>query len=59
LLGKPEGKTPLGRSRRRSVDNIKLDLLDISWGGGDWIGLAQYMEMWRAIMNAAMKLRVP
>jgi hypothetical protein len=41
LLGKPEGKRPLGRPRRRCVHNIKMDLLEIGWGGVDWIGLAQ------------------
>jgi hypothetical protein len=41
LVGKPEGKRPLGRSRRRWVDNIKMDLLEIGWGGVDWIGQAQ------------------
>jgi hypothetical protein len=41
LVGKPEGKRPLGRPRRRWVDNIKMDLLEISWGCVDWIGLAQ------------------
>jgi hypothetical protein len=41
LVGKPEGKRPLGRPRRRWVDNIKIDLLEIGWGDVDWIGLAQ------------------
>jgi hypothetical protein len=48
LAGKPEGKRPLGRPRRRWVDNIKMDLLEIGWGGVDWIGLAQDRDKWRA-----------
>jgi hypothetical protein len=59
LWGKPEGKRPLGRPRRRRVDNIKMDLLEIGWGGVDWIGLAQERDKWRALMNAVMNLRVP
>jgi hypothetical protein len=59
LVGKPEGKRPLGRARRRLVDNIKMDLLEIGWGGVDWIGLAQDRGKWRAIVNAVMNLRVP
>jgi hypothetical protein len=59
LVGKPEGKRPLGRPRRRWVDNIKIDLLEIGWGGVDWIGLPQDREKWRALVNAVMKLRVP
>jgi hypothetical protein len=53
LVGKPERKRPLGRPRCRWVDNIKMDLLEIGWGGVDWIGLAQDR------MNAVMNLRVP
>jgi hypothetical protein len=59
LVGKPEGKRPLGRRRRRWVDNIKMDLLEIGRGGVDWIGLAQDRDKWRALVNAAMNLRVP
>jgi hypothetical protein len=59
LVGKPEGKRPLGRSRRRWVDNIIMDLLEIGWGGVDWIGLAQDRNKWRALMNVVMNLRVP
>jgi hypothetical protein len=58
-VGKPEGKTPLGRPRRRRVDNIKMDLLEIGWGGVDWIGLSRDRDKWRALVNAVMKLRVP
>jgi hypothetical protein len=59
VLGKPEGKRPFGRPRSRWVDNIKMDLLEIGWGGVDWIGLAQDRDKWRALVNAVMKLRVP
>jgi hypothetical protein len=58
LVGKPEGKRPLERPRRRWVDNIKIKLLEIGWGGVDWIGLAQDRDKWRALVNAVMKLRV-
>jgi hypothetical protein len=58
-VGKPEGERPLGRTRRRRVDNIKMDLLEIGWGGVDWIGLAQDRDKWRALVNAVMNLRVP
>jgi hypothetical protein len=58
LVGKPEGKRPLGRSRRRWVDNIKMDLLEIGWGGVDCIGVAQDRDKWRALVNAVMNLRV-
>jgi hypothetical protein len=59
LLGKPEGKRPLGRPRRKWVDNIKMDLSKIGWDGKDWIELAQDMDRWRALVNTAMNLRVP
>jgi hypothetical protein len=59
LVGKPEGKGPLGRPRRRWMDNIKMDLLEIGWGGVDWIALAQDRDKWRALVNAVMNLRVP
>jgi hypothetical protein len=59
LVGKPEGKRPLGRSRRRCVDNIRMDLVEVGWGDVDWIGLAQDRDRWRALVNAAMNLRVP
>jgi hypothetical protein len=58
-VGKPEGKRPIGRPRRRWVDNVKMDLLEIGWGGVDWIGLAQDRDKWRALVNAVMNLRVP
>jgi hypothetical protein len=59
FVGKPEGKRPLGRPRCRWVDNIKMDLLEVGWGGVDWIGLAQDRDKWRALVNAVMNLRVP
>jgi hypothetical protein len=52
LLGKPEGKRPLGRSRRRWINNIKMDLLEIGLSVVDWIGLAQDRYRWRALANA-------
>jgi hypothetical protein len=59
LVGKPEGKRPLGRPSRRWVDNIKMDLLEIGWGSVDSISLAQDRDKWRALVNAVMNLRVP
>jgi hypothetical protein len=59
LVGKPEGKRPLGRPRCRWVDNIKIDLTEIGWNGMDWINLAQDMDQWRALANTVMNLRVP
>jgi hypothetical protein len=56
---KSEGKRSLGRQRRRRVDNINMDLLEITWGGADWIGLAQNRDKWTALVNAVMNLRVP
>jgi hypothetical protein len=58
LVGKPEGKRPLGRQRRRWVDNIRMDFLEIGWGIVDWIGLAQDRDKWTALVNAIMNLRV-
>jgi hypothetical protein len=59
LVGKPEGKTPLGRPRSGWIDNIKIDLLEIELSVVDWIGLAQDRYRWRALVNAVMNLRVP
>jgi hypothetical protein len=59
LVGKSEGKRPLGRPRRRWVDNIKIDLREIAWDGVDWIDLAQDRDQWRALVNTVMNLRVP
>jgi hypothetical protein len=59
LVGKPEGKRPLGRPRCRWIDNIKMDLLEIGLGVVDWIGLAQDRYRWVALVNVVMNLRVP
>jgi hypothetical protein len=59
LVGKPEGKTPLGRPKRRWLDNIRMDLGEVRWGDVDWIGLAQDRNSWRALVNSELKLRVP
>jgi hypothetical protein len=59
LVGKPEGRRPLGRPRRRWEDNVKMDLREVGWGGMDWISLAQDRDRWRALVNAVMNLWVP
>jgi hypothetical protein len=59
LVRKPEGKRPLGRPRRRWIDNIKTNLLEIGLSVVDWIGLAQDRYRWRALVNSVMKLLVP
>jgi hypothetical protein len=59
LVGKPEGKRPLGRPRRGWIDNIKIDLLEIRVSVVDWIGLAEDRYRWRALVNSVMNLRVP
>jgi hypothetical protein len=59
LVGKLEGKRPLGRPRRRWIDNIKMDLLEIGLNVVDWIDLAQDRYRWRALVNSVMNLRVP
>jgi hypothetical protein len=59
LVGKPEGRRPLGRPRRRCVDNIKMDLVEVVWGDVDWIGLAQDRDRWRALVNSVLNLWVP
>jgi hypothetical protein len=58
-VGKPEGRRPLGRPRRRWEDNIKMDLREVGWGGMDSINLAEDRDRWRAVVNAVMNLRVP
>jgi hypothetical protein len=57
LVGNPEGKSPLGRPRRRWVDNIRMDLGEVEWGDVDWIGLAQDRNQWRALVNAVMNFQ--
>ena len=59
LVGKPEGKRPLVRPRRRWVDNIRMDLQEVGCGYMDWIGLAQDRDRWRTLVSAVMNLRVP
>jgi hypothetical protein len=59
LVAKPEGRRPLGRPRCRCMDNIKMDLLEIGWGGVDWFGLAQERGKWEAVVTAVLNLRVP
>ena len=59
LVGKPEGKRPLGRPRRRWEDNIRMDRQEVGLGYEDWIGLAQDRDRWRALVSAVRNLRVP
>jgi hypothetical protein len=58
LVGKPEGRRPLGRPRRRWLYNIRMDLVEVGWGGMDWIGLAQDKDRWRALVNSVLNLQV-
>jgi hypothetical protein len=58
LMGKPEGKRPLGKPRRRREDGIRIDLREIGWGSVDWIQLAQDRDRWWAVVNTVMNLRV-
>jgi hypothetical protein len=59
LVGKPDGKRPQGRQRRRWIDNNKMDILEKGVSVVDWIGLAQDRYRWRALVNSVMNLRVP
>ena len=59
LVGKPEGKRPLGRPRHRWEDNIKIDIQEVGMGCGDWMELAQDRDRWRALVSTVMNLRVP
>ena len=59
LVGKPEGKRPLGRQRRRWEDNIKMDLREVGGGRGDWMGLVQDRDGWRSLVGTVRNFRVP
>jgi hypothetical protein len=59
LVGKPEGRRPLGRPRRRWLDNVRMDLVEVGWGEVDWIGLAQDRDRRRGLVNSVLNLRVP
>jgi hypothetical protein len=59
LVGKAEGKRPLGRSKRRWVDNIRIDLLEVGWGDVDWIDLAQNRNRWRTLVDSVLNRRFP
>ena len=59
LLGKPEGRRPFGRPRRRWVDNIRMDIQEVGCGYMDWIGLVQIGDRWRMLVSAVMNLRIP
>jgi hypothetical protein len=59
LVGKPEGKRPIGRPRRRWEDNIRMDIMERVWEDVDWIHMAQDMNQWRAVVNTLMNLLVP
>jgi hypothetical protein len=59
LVGKPEGKRSIVRQRRMRVDNIKMNLREIGWGGTDWIDLTQDRNQWKSIVNTVMNLLVP
>jgi hypothetical protein len=59
LVGKQEGRRPLGRSRHMWLDNIRMDLVEVGWSDVDWIGLAQDRDRWRVLVNAVLNLRVP
>jgi hypothetical protein len=59
LVGKPEGKRPLGRPRHWRVDNIRMDLGEVRWGDVDWIDLARDRNRWRVLVNSELNLRVP
>jgi len=59
LMGKPEGRRPMGRPRRRFVDNMRMDLQEVGCGYMDWIGLAQGTDRWRTLVGSVMNIRVP
>jgi hypothetical protein len=59
LVGKPEGRRPLGRPRHRWLDNIRMDLVQVEWGDVDWIDLAQDRDRWRVLVNSVLNLWIP
>jgi hypothetical protein len=59
LVGKPEGKRPLGRPRRKWLDNIRMDVGEVEWGVVDWIGMAQNRDRWRGLVNLVLNVSVP
>jgi hypothetical protein len=59
LLGKPEGRRPLGRPRRRWLYNIRMGIVEVGWSDEDWIGLAQDWDRWRALVTSLLNLRLP
>jgi hypothetical protein len=59
LVEKPEGRRPLGRPRRRWLDNIRMDLVEVGWGDVNWIGLAEDRDSWRVLVNSVLNLWVP
>jgi hypothetical protein len=59
LVGKPEARMPLGTPRRKWLENIRVDLVEVGWGDVDWIGLSQDTDRWRALANSVLNLRVP
>jgi hypothetical protein len=59
LVGKPEGMRPLGRPRRRWLDNIRVDLAEVGWSDVDWLGLIRDRDRWRALVNSVLNLRIP
>jgi hypothetical protein len=59
LVGKPEGRSPIGRPKHRCLDNFRMDLVEVGWGNVDWIGLAQNRDRRRALVNSVLNLRVP
>jgi hypothetical protein len=58
-VGKPEGRRPLGRPKRRWLDNIRMDLVEVRCGDMDWIGPAQDTDRWRALVNSVLNFRIP
>jgi hypothetical protein len=59
LVGKPEGRKPLGKQKRSWVNNIRMDLVEVGWGDVDWIGLAEDRDRWRSLVNSVLSLLVP